>query len=139
VIVEEQGGPLGVVVDGANINDHKLLEATIAAIVVARPDPHEVEQHLGLDKGYDNQMTHEIVKKHGYIGHIRPVGEDRRGKRRPGRRKPRRWVVERTIGWLNRCRAILVRYDKKARNYLGLLQFACSLYWYRRLHRLGAT
>ena len=128
MIVEEQGGPLGVSVAGANLNDHKLLDATIAAIVVARPDPHEVEQHLCLDKGYDNQMSHEIVKKHGDIGHIRPVGEDRRGKRRPGRRKPRRWVVERTIGWWNRCRAILVRYDKKARNYLGLLQFACSLY-----------
>ncbi|MGI4789855.1 MAG: transposase [Janthinobacterium lividum] len=26
----------------------------------------------------------------------------------------RRWVVERTFAWLSRCRAILVRYDKRA-------------------------
>lgn len=55
----------------------------------------------------------------------------------PGRPpKPRRWVVERTFAWLSKCRAILVRYDKHAENYLGLLQLACTLLWYRRLWRL---
>jgi transposase len=34
------------------------------------------------------------------------------------------WVVERTLGWLSKCRAILVRYDKKAANYLGLIKVA---------------
>src|SRR5262249_43913299 len=134
LIVDEQGGPLGAVVAGANVNDHKLLGATIEAIVVERPDPGEVEQHLCLDRGYDNEVSHQVVEEQGYVGHIRPVGEDRRAARRPGRRKPRRWVVERTISWLNKCRAILVRYDKKSRNYLGLIQLACSLLWYRRLH-----
>jgi putative transposase len=128
-----------VVVEGANVNDHTLLEATIEAIVVERPDPKQVEQHLCLDRGYDNEPSHEVVGKHGYIGHIRPIGEDRRARRQPGRRKPRRWVVERTIAWLNKCRAILVRYDKKAQNYLGLIQLACALLWFRRLHRMGAT
>ncbi|MDP8940642.1 MAG: hypothetical protein M3N10_10215 [Actinomycetota bacterium] len=32
--------------------------------------------------------------------------------------------VERTLGWLSKCRAILVRYEKKAVNYLGLIQVA---------------
>ena len=45
--------------------------------------------------------------------------------------------MERTLGWLSKCRGILVRYEKKAVNYLGLIQLACGLYWYRRLHRLG--
>ena len=44
----------------------------------------------------------------------------------------RRLVVERTLGWLSKCRSILVRYDKKASNYLSLLQLACALIWYRR-------
>ena len=30
----------------------------------------------------------------------------------------RRWVVERTLAWLSKCRAILVRYVKKAPNRL---------------------
>ena len=48
-----------------------------------------------------------------------------------------RWVVERTSAWLSNCRAILVRYDKKPANYLGLLQLACALIWYRRQRRLA--
>lgn len=127
------------VIDGANVNDHKLLEVTVEAVVVERPDPTECEQHLCLDKGYDNPTGHEVVERHGYLGHIRPIGEDRRGKRRPGRRKARRWVVERTLAWLSKCRALLVRYDKHDGNFLGLIQLACGLLWYRRLHRIRAA
>jgi putative transposase len=39
----------------------------------------------------------------------------------------RRWVVERTLAWLSKCRSLLVRYDKKAINFLGLLQLVCAL------------
>ena len=46
-------------------------------------------------------------------------------------------MVERTLGWLLKCRAILVRYKKKAANYLGLIKVACILLWYRRQHRLS--
>jgi transposase len=45
--------------------------------------------------------------------------------------------IERTLGWLSKCRAILVRYEKKAANYLGLIKVACILLWYRRQHRLS--
>jgi putative transposase len=139
LLVEGDGGPLGVVIAGANVVDQQLLAATIEAVVVERPDPKEIEQHLSLDKGFDNPTGHEVVAKYEYVGHIRPIGEDRRDKRRPGRRKARRWVVERTLGWLSKCRSILIRYDKHAVNYLGLIQLACGLLWYRRLHRLGAV
>lgn len=49
VIVEQGGGPLGVAIAGANVHDTKLLEATIQAIVVERPDPIELVQNLCLD------------------------------------------------------------------------------------------
>ena len=45
--------------------------------------------------------------------------------------------MERTLAWLSKCRSILVRWDKKARNYLGLLKLACALLWFRRLHRIA--
>lgn len=137
-MVEGDGGPLGVVVAGANIPDQKLLEGTIEAVVVDRPDPEDVAQHLCLDRGYDNPTGHEVTARQGYVPHIRPIGEDRRDRRQPGRRKPRRWVVERTLGWLSKHRALLVRYDKNDVNYLGLIQLACGLLWYRRVHRLQA-
>ncbi|HZO30979.1 MAG TPA: IS5/IS1182 family transposase, partial [Chloroflexota bacterium] len=41
--------------------------------------------------------------------------------------------------WLSKCRGVLIRYEKKAENYLGMLQLACGLLWFRRLHRLSAT
>jgi hypothetical protein len=34
---------------------------------------------------------------------------------------------------------LLVRYDKHWQNYLGLLQLACGLLWFRRIHRLQST
>ena len=45
-------------------------------------------------------------------------------------------MVERTLEWLSNCRAILVRYDKRAYNYVGMIQLACGPPWYRRQHRL---
>jgi putative transposase len=128
-----------VVIAGANVPDFKLLEGTIEAMVVERPDPEEVEQHLCLDAGYDNTTAREVVEKHEYIGHTRPAREGARPKRRAGRRKARRWVVERTLAWLSKCRALLVRYDKHDEDFLGLIQLACGLLWYRRLHRIRAA
>ena len=65
---------------------------------------------------------------------------DRRGEAGPkgGRKKNRIRcrVVDRTIGWLTRCRGMLVRYEKKTENYLAVVQLACALLWYRRLPRL---
>lgn len=133
LLVEGQGGPLSVVVAPANVNDHLLLEETIESIVVARPEPtRRRPQHLCLDAGYDNAPSREVVKEYGYQGHIRPGGEE---PPTPGARKypARRWVVERTIAWLSKCRGLLIRYEKKAANFLALLMLACALLWYRRL------
>jgi putative transposase len=140
LLVEADGGPLAVVVAGANVRDDKLLEATLDAVVVRRAEPTEESphQHLCLDKGYDNQMAEEVVAKHSYVPHIRRIGEEKFEETATEKRYPaRRWVVERTLGWLSKCRAILVRYEKKARNYLGLIKVACILLWYRRQHRLS--
>ena len=125
------------VIAGANVVEQKLLEATIEAVVVERPDPAEVEQHLSLDKAYDNPNGRGAAIGADYTPHIRRIGEEKKGCDRAKGHKPRRWVVERTFAWLSKCRGILVRYEKKDGNYLGLIQMACALFWYRRLHRMG--
>jgi putative transposase len=139
LLVEGDGGPPGAVIAGANVPDFQLPDETIRAVVADRPDPDEVEQHLGLDAGSDDAPTRGVVEGPGYVGHIRPARPGPRPKRRPGRRKARRWVVERTLAWLSKCRALLVRYDKHDENFLGLIQLACGLLWYRRLYRLNAA
>jgi putative transposase len=139
LLVEADGGPLAVVIGGANVHDCKLLKATLEAIVVERPKPQTLKQHLCLDKGYDNPTGRDAVDKHKYIPHIRRIGEENFDEQQHKRYPARRWVVERTLGWLSKCRAILVRYDKKACNYLGLIKLACALLWYRRCWRLSTA
>jgi len=137
ILVEAGGGPLAAVIAGANVHDTKLLERTIEAIVVERPDPGQLTQHLCLDKGYDNPTGEGACEAAGYVAHIRRIGEEKADASGRKRHPARRWVVERTIAWLQKCRALLIRYDKKAENYLGLIQLACALLWSRRLSRLG--
>jgi len=140
LLVEASGGPLAVVVGAANTHDTKLLSATLDAVVVERPQPSvEKPQHLSLDKGYDNPTGRQAVADHHYTPHIRRIGEEKLDENREKKHPARRWVVERTLAWLSKCRAILVRYDKKAQNYLALLKLACGLIWYRRYNRLSLS
>jgi putative transposase len=117
LLVEGDGGPLGATVDGANRHDTKLLEATIEAIVVERPIPTLAQpQHLCLDKAYNNPTGEETAYQHHYLPHIRRIGEEKLDDAGIKRYPARRWVVERTLSWLSKCRALLVRYDKQASN-----------------------
>ncbi len=130
------------IVAGANRHDTKLLAATLDAIVVPRPAPTEEKpQHLCLDKGYDNPTGHEAAQAHGYTPHIRRIGEEKKDEQGEKRYPARRWVVERTLAWLSKCRAILIRYliryDKHSSNYLGLLKLPCALLWFRRQQHLS--
>ncbi len=78
ILTERNGGPLAVVVAGANVPDTKLLDQTIEAIIVDRPKPTKTKpQNLCLDKGYDNPTGEAAVKKHKYTPHIRRIGEEK--------------------------------------------------------------
>jgi putative transposase len=43
-----------------------------------------------------------------------------------------RWVVEACHSWLNRNRALLIRWSKKDDNHLALLQLACGLIAFKK-------
>jgi len=57
-----------------------------------------------------------------FVPHIRARGEDTGNQLRDPECKPRRWVVEACHSWLNRNRALLIRWSKKDENHLALLQ-----------------
>ena len=133
MLVEGNGRPLAVAISGANTPDGKLLKATLEAVVVKRPKAtEESPQHLCLDKGYDSAATEAIVIEAGYVPHIRRIGEEKLDEQKQKKCPARRWVVERTFAWLSRCRAILVRHDKRADNYLAMIKVASALLWFRR-------
>src|SRR4051812_10377486 len=71
VLVDGAGGPLGVVLAAANVNDQKLLRATLEAVVIERPEPTPEEpQHLCLDAAYDNATGREAAAAGKYTPHI---------------------------------------------------------------------
>jgi len=138
VLVEGNGWPLAVCISGANTPDAKLLALTLDAIVVERPQPTEdAPQHLCLDKGYDNPTGEAAAAQFGYVPHIRRISEEKLDEQGEKKHPARRWVVERSLAWLSRCRAVLVRYDKLADRYLATVKLACALLWFRRWHKLS--
>jgi transposase len=129
---------VGLAVDGANRNDMKMVRETLESIPVERPEPTPEEpQGLCLDKGYDYDEVREIAEEFRFTAHIKARGEEAQQLKRQARAKARRWVVERTHSWMNRFRGILIRWSKKAENYLALLHMAFAFIIYRRMGLSG--
>jgi putative transposase len=138
LITEAAGIPVGLSVGGANTHDVHLLRSTLEDCFRRVPigQGRGVER-LCLDKGYDSKSIRKMVtEEFGYRTHIRSRGEEKRLSRER-RRKARRWVVERTHSWLNRFLAILIRWDKKATNYIANLQLACAYYTFKKIMVFG--
>jgi putative transposase len=115
----------------------KLVGPTLESIAIRRPAPKEDKpQNICLDKGYDYPQVAELVAEWGYTAHIRSRGEEKEKGVVPGYRA-RRWVVERTHSWMNRFRRLLVRWEKKVDNYLGMLHLACAWITYRAAEVVG--
>jgi putative transposase len=126
------GVPIGLAIAGANRNDFKMVKSTMESVPVRRPSSRRIHQHLCLDKGYDYVDVYDLTSVRGYESHIaQRVNSPVERKRTPGRRKPRRWVVERTHSWMNRYRRLLVRWEKKGVNYLGFVHFVCGIIAFR--------
>ena len=128
LLTEGNGIPLGIADDGANRVDFKLSRQTLESIPIERPKPtEESPQNLCLDKGYDYDEVRALAGEFGFTAHIRARGEEARAIASEAGFRARRWVVERTHSWLNRYRALLIRWSKKPENHLALLQLACAL------------
>lgn len=124
--------PIAVAVAGANRHDMKLVRETLENMIIERPAPTgEQPQGMCLDKGYDYQEVRDTLREFGFTAHIRSRGEEAQAIRAEAGKRARRWVVERSHSWLNRFRRLLIRWEKKAENYIALLHFACALIAFR--------
>lgn len=128
LLVDQRGAPLAVLVSGANRHDKWLAGPLLISIVVVRSTQ---QQHLCADKGYDYPDVHALVAAAGYTAHIKQ--RRRRGEPSAPELLPedktfpaRRWVVERTLGWLTKRRSVRTRWCKKPENWLAFLQFAAA-------------
>ena len=73
-----------------------------------------------------------LVAERGYTAHIRTRGEEITLKLRTPGWRARRWIVEACHSWLNRNRALLIRWSKKDENHLALLQLASGLIAFKK-------
>lgn len=123
---------------GANRPDFKLGRETLESVNVDGPQATlEDPQGLSVDKGYDYDEVRELAEEFHYTLHLRTRGEAAKAVARKAGYRARRWVVERTHSWLNRFRRILIRWEKKGENYLGMLHLACAIITFRAAGLLG--
>jgi putative transposase len=132
VLTDGRGVPLSVLTTGANVHDKWLVADVLDAVVLRGPRGPRRPKNLCLDKGYDYFDAEAAVRQRRIIPHIRRRGEAPllgcvRG-------RPRRWVVERTNSWHNRFRGLLVRWERKAENYLAMLHLASGLIAFQQAH-----
>ena len=147
ILTDKEGIPLSAVISSSSTHDIKLVTAVVDNTVIKR-QPSSLTpksgrrklQHLCLDKAYNSKPKERELIKRDYVLHIpykRKSGEEveERTKVISNRKKysVRRWVVERTNSWHNRFRKLFTRYEKKAENYLGLVQFSCCIIIYRKI------
>jgi putative transposase len=129
--------PLAIVLSGANRTDMKQLADLLDARLRAAPaGPPGDEPPRCLDRGYDYPACRATAVASGYTAHIPPkrsVAAPLPAPGHPDQHPPRRWVVEAAHSWFNRFRRLLIRWEKKAANYLGFIQLAAILIVYRKL------
>ena len=133
--VDGNGIPIGISLSGANDHDITKYKECLDSCIIKRPSSKRVVQNICLDKAYDSKDVREHLKRK-YIVHI-PERSNRkqvnREKKCPGRKKARRWVVERTGAWHNKFRRLKVRYEVKAENYLAFVMLASAIICLRKL------
>lgn len=135
LLVDGGGVPLALYLSAAHRHDVKGLTPLLTTgWLIERQLPEETgEQHICLDKAYDDHEMETFLQEQGYITHVKQRGEeDEPGIGEPVY-PPRRWKVERTISWLNNMRKLRTRWEKKADNYRALWLLACSLIIFRRI------
>ena len=135
LVVDRTGPQHGIRLSPANRHDSLMLAATLDAVPGVRHGrgrPRRRPKKLHADKAYDHRRCRKECRARSIAPRIARRGVDT--SERLGRH---RWVVERTLAWLSKCRGILIRWEKKPANYLGLLKLACGLLWVRRYHRLA--
>jgi transposase len=140
VVVDGAGIPLGDHLCSASPAEVKLAETTLAAIRVGRRHqagrPRQKPLRVIADKAYDSDPLRKRLRQRGIElicphkrNRVRPATQDGRALRR----YRRRWIVERTIGWLGNFRRLVVRYDRSLRIYRAFFHIACFMIVLRRV------
>jgi transposase len=130
VLVDGNGLPLAIDVSAASPAEVTLIEPLLDQAVT----PH-VPRRLIYDRAADSDPLRDRLAERGIElicphrrGRVRPATQDGR----PLRRYRKRWIVERTIGWLHAFRRLVTRYEFYARLFHSFAKLACLMIVLRR-------
>jgi transposase len=132
-VVDRTGIPLAALLSGANRHDSIVFEQVLDAIPpIRQPNGRRRKRpaKLHADKGYDYPRCRQALRRRHIRLRIARKGVD--SSERLGRH---RWVVERTLAWLNRYRRLTVRYERRADIHHAFLTLGCALICYNTLQR----
>jgi transposase len=127
------GSSLPLAVHAASASPHEitLVEETLSERFV-----EERPSKLVGDRAYDSDPLDAQLEAEG-IEMIAPHRRNRKkAKTQDGRklrRYKRRWKVERLFAWLSNFRRLVVRYERRAENYLGFVHLGCAIILLRYL------
>jgi transposase len=79
-------------------------------------------EKLHADQAYDAKKCRKVLRGRGIKARIA-----RKGKESSEKLGRHRWVVERTLSWLNRFRRLKVRYERRADIHQAFLDLGCAL------------
>lgn len=126
--VERNGIPVGVLTDSADVG-----ETAVGGRVLATLPPEvdvPADAPVLADRGFDSDQLRDDLAGLGFrllAPHRKNRVQPSRNDGRRMRRCKRRYVVERTFGWLHSYRRLLVRHEWYAHLYDGFLHLACAL------------
>ena len=140
-LVDGRGVPLAVAVEGANVPDQKLGERHLWT-------PSRSSVPSLLLKSRTTSVSTRATRASRLIAKFVNAATHLTCRARPmsppspstAAERPAAWKVERTHSWLNRARRLLIRWEKKASNYLGLLHFQFAIVALRaaKVSRIGS-
>jgi transposase len=129
-VADRNGLPVAVSVESATPHEVKLVESTLVQMVIPEPP-----QNLIGDNAYDSDKLDTRLRSYG-IELISPHRRNRKNKtqdRRRLRRYRKRWKIERLFAWLQNFRRLVVRYERHAENFLGMLCLGCCVILLRHI------
>jgi IS5 family transposase len=132
-VVDRNGTPLAAVLSQANTNDSRMLAFALEAIAPSRKPrgrPRRRPLRLHGDKAYDHRFCRDDCRRRHVAPRFARRGLDT--SRKLGRH---RWVVERTLAWLNRFRRLTIRYDRRVDIHQAFLTLARALICFQQLQR----
>jgi IS5 family transposase len=125
LVADKNGIPLAQVTTAANVNETTVLERLLDAIPPVRGKrgrPRRRPKKLHADQAYRSRKNQRLLWARRIQSRIARPGVE--SSEKLGRF---RWVVERSIAWLDQMRRLVIHYERRDDIYDAFHQLGCAL------------